>query len=458
MEISLRPTLKRFWLPLLVTLPLAGMLLAAPLWQRWREGTAGLDPSYRYHFIQPPSDSITLALGREIAFYQERVSRNPQDGLDRTSLASTYLKMARATGDANWYVLAEQEAKRSLTNLPFNNYGATLVLARVAEAKHEFKQAIQLANQVLQGQPDNSDAFSILVTANLAIGKVDAADRAADLLVGQIPTQGSLALRALVKVAQGKDAVAIENFRQALAAEEPGETGSSAWTRTLLARFYFKRGNPQQAIALYNETLRVLPKYPLALVNLAELETRLGRYQAAEQHYSQVFVSPAYPNVFDHVALQGLSRIKQLQGDSVAAKDLRDKAENLLRQHLSLNAFGHRRVLARLLLDGGDSADVAEALTLMQAEVKVRRDAETLDTLAWALSRSDRWQEARQVMQEALRWGIRDAAMFYRVGAIEQALGNPTQAIAYFERAQATDPSFNEQARQTLGLGGEIGY
>jgi tetratricopeptide (TPR) repeat protein len=278
------------------------------------------------------------------------------------------------------------------------------------------------------------------------------------LLVGQIPTQGSLALRALVKVAQGKDAVAIENFRQALAAEEPGETGSSAWTRTLLARFYFKRGNPQQAIALYNETLRVLPKYPLALVNLAELETRLGRYQAAEQHYSQVFVSPAYPNVFDHVALQGLSRIKQLQGDSVAAKDLRDKAENLLRQHLSLNAFGHRRVLARLLLDGGDSADVAEALTLMQAEVKVRRDAETLDTLAWALSRSDRWQEARQVMQEALRWGIRDAAMFYRVGAIEQALGNPTQAIAYFERAQATDPSFNEQARQTLGLGGEIGY
>jgi hypothetical protein len=44
--------------------------------------------------------------------------------------------------------------------------------------------------------------------------------------------------------------------------------------------------------------------------------------------------------------------------------------------------FGHRRDLASLLLEKGRSQDVAEALALMQEEVKIRRDAVTLDTLA----------------------------------------------------------------------------
>ncbi|HBE21679.1 MAG TPA: hypothetical protein DEG17_23645 [Cyanobacteria bacterium UBA11149] len=444
---------KSFLLLLSVAISVVSISVAFPIaWRLWKENT-GLNTAYLYRFEKISSGSVTHNLNQEIKLYQERIRRHPEDGLDLAALAKTYLKMARATGDGNWYLLAEQTAKRSLTNLPFNNHSAILALARVAEAKHEFTNSISLAEQVLKEKPENEDGLSILVISNLAIGKVDVAAKAADNLVNQTYSIGSLTLRALVNKARGKDEATLQDFQEALATEEPGEAGSSAWVRTMLGRFYFQRGKYQLAGQLYRESLRILPRYPLALVNLAELETRLGHYREAEKYYSQVFVSPAYPNVFDHVAFHGLARVKKLQGDRRGAKIEWEKAEGLLRQHLTVNSFGHRRELARLLLETGESNHIAEALSLMEAEVKVRRDAETLDTLAWALVSANRWEEAQAVIEEALRWGIRDPGIFYRAGNIAEKLGQKQQAISYFQLAQKTNPAFDGQARQTLGLG-----
>ncbi|MFB8791567.1 MAG: tetratricopeptide repeat protein [Potamolinea sp.] len=450
---SVSLSLPKFNLSLLLALPIVGILLIAAISLKlWNENT-GIDSAYRYRFGKSSTGNVTSTLSKEISFYQERISRNPQAGLDNTALAQVYLKMARATGDANWYLLAEQTAKRSLSNLPFNNSGAILALAKIAEARHDFKQTIELSQKVLQEKPGHEDALSLLVTSYLAIGKVDEATRVANQLVEQIPSLGTLTLRALVNQAQGKDEAAIKDFKLALAAEEPGEAGSSAWVRTLLGRFYYKRGNHQLAGQLYRESLRILPRYPLALISLAELETRRKNYNTAIEYYSQVFISPAYQNVFDHVALHGIAVVKKLQSDEVDAKKQWEQAKHLLREHLDISSFGHRRELARLLLESEQSKDTSEALSLMQAEVKVRRDPETLDTLAWALTNSGLLNEARQVMKEALSGGIREAGMFYRAGIIEQKLGNSAEAAVYFQLAQKTDPTFDEQARLLLGIG-----
>lgn len=458
--------LKRFWVLFLLGVPLASILLftMSPSWRFLSEDllkqeSAKLEAPYRYRFDKslPGTANPIGSLQREIAFYQERIRQDPEGGLERASLATAYLKMARATEEGSWYLLAEQAAQRSLANLPFENNGAVLILARVAQARHDFSETTRLAKEILRSQPGNEDALAVLVTVNLAMGKVKEAQQAATTLVEQIPTLESLTMLALVKVAQGKDREAIQAFNWALATEEAGETGSSASTRTLLGQFYAKRGQLAIAGELYRETLRILPGYRLALVHLAELETRLGQYKAAESYYNQVIAySKESSTVFDHIVLRGKARLKQLQGDQPQAIALRQEAEVLLRQTATghgSGSFGHRRELARLFLEGSDPTDVAEALSLMQAELSIRRDPETLDTLAWALSRSGRWREAQQVMQELLHTGIRDAGMFYRAGTIEQALGNSSQARAYFQTAQKIDPKFNEQARRSLGLG-----
>jgi tetratricopeptide (TPR) repeat protein len=424
-----------------------------------------LDEPYRYQFANTSSQvsSSTALIQQEIAFYQERIHHNPQAGLDRSLLAMAYLQMARTTGEGSWYLLAEQLAQQSLTNLPFDNPDALLVMARVAEARHDFTGALRLAEQV----SGDRDAIAIQVTANLAIGNLIAASQAAGKLVTRFPSISSLTLKALVKAAAGKDQEALEAFHQALQTEEVGEISSSARTRVLLGRFYYERGELELAKALYREALRISPDYPLALINLAQLEIRQGQYRAADRYYAQVIASSRGTlRVFDPTVLRGRARIQQLQGNQDKAEELWMQAETQLRQSITdtsrvtetaTTAFGHERDLARLLLERGRSQDVAEALTLMRSQIQSRRDADTLDTFAWALSRSGEWQEAQQVIQEAIQQGIQDAGIYYRAGIIEQALGNQSKATEYFQKVEEIDPEFGDRAHDALGLGAGLG-
>ncbi len=446
--------LKSKWLLLLIV-PIATTLVVSYFTQSDRLPTA-----YRYSVSRslPGTDNRRATVLKEINFYRQKVSQNPDSGLNLASLAQAYFQMAKATGESSWYLLAEQAAERSLSNLPFNNQGAVIVLARVAQARHDFTQAIGLSQEVLKTQPRNQGALAVLATSKLAMGELQQAKTAADTLVNKDPSQGNLSLQALVLTAQGEEQAAIDTFKSALSMEEAGETGSSAYTRVLLGQFYYKHGQIELAENLYKEALRIIPRYPLALLHLAELKTRQEDYKAAESFYSQVLRnSQKSVTTYDHAVFRGKARLKQLQGDRQQAVKLLTEAETLLRQENATGhgngSFGHQRELARLLLEKNRPQDTAEALSLMQAEVKIRRDAQTLDTFAWALSDSGRIKEAQKVIQEALQLGTKDAAIFYRAAAIEQALGNDRQALIYQKLSQQIDPTFDEQARRTSGLG-----
>ncbi|MEL6139487.1 MAG: tetratricopeptide repeat protein, partial [Cyanobacteria bacterium J06628_6] len=273
-----------------------------------------LPPSpYDYPFSPTRDASITTQLTQEVTFYKARIQQNPEDGLNQAALATTYLRLARATGSDNWYLLAEQTAQQSLANLPYNNTGALLTQAKIAEARHDFDRAIELGQQVLEISSLQEDALAILITSHLAKGNLTEASQLVEQLVSRVPTQNAHTLRALVYMARGQDDQAIASFQSALSVEEPGEVGSSVRTRTLMGRFYAGRGERVAAKQLYQEALAILPRSPQPLIYLAQLEARSGRYRAAERLYNQVFSSQDYPNVWDHVALQGLAGVKQLR-------------------------------------------------------------------------------------------------------------------------------------------------
>ena len=405
---------------------------------------------YRYHFDRLPQGAITRLLRDEIAFYQSRIQRTPQSGLDRAGLAGAYLKMARITGDLRWYLLAEDTARQSLANLPVSNAAAPLVLARVAEARHDFATAIRLA----RAAGPSEDSLPILVTSNLARGDVPAAARTVAELVAADPSLRSYTLRALVEVARGQDVGAEADFRQAMAMEEPEEVASSTWVRSLYGRFLYQHGRLDPARELFTEALRILPQYPLALTDLAVLELRQGQYAAAIDHLTRVVtISAASPNVYDHVVLRGLAQAADLEGRHDEAALFWALAEARLRQDSASGAYGHRRELARLLLTRGQPEDLTEVLSLLQAELTVRTDPDTFDTLAWALSRAGRWQEADWAARQALRWGVHDARYFYRAATTAQALGDGVQAQTYLRLMRAADPTFDERALEVAGIG-----
>lgn len=124
----------------------------------------------------------------------------------------------------------------------------------------------------------------------------------------------------------------------------------------------------------------------------------------------------------------------------------------LFRQHQDLSTFGHRRELARLLLARGRAEDLPEALSLMEADLQVRRDVETLDTYAWALGRAGRWEEAQVVLQEALSSGVQHARILYRAGQGAAQLGDVKQSEMYLNQAREIDPTFDQKAQKLWGL------
>jgi tetratricopeptide (TPR) repeat protein len=409
----------------------------------------GRPSPYRYPFSRPPQGTITGMLRDAIAFYQGRIARTPESGLDRAALAGAYLQMARTTGDLRWYLLAEDTARESLAILPVSNAGATLVVARAAEARHDFAVAIRLARAV----GPNEDALPILITSSLARGDVQVAARASAALVAAGPSLQSYALRALIEVARGHDAEAEADFLRALASEEAGEVASSTWVRSLYGRFLVHHGRMNLARELFTEALRILPQYPPALTNLAVLELRQGQYAAAIDHLTRIVtISAASPNVYDHVVLRGLAQAKELEGRHDEAARFWAEAEARLRQDAASGAYGHRRELGRLLLTRGHREDLPEVLMLLRTELTVRADPDTFDTLAWALFRAGQWREADAAARQALRWGVRDARYFYRAATTAEALGDTARAQAYLRMMRGVDPTFDQRALQVDGI------
>lgn len=414
-----------------------------------------LDAPYRYPFV--PQGQPIAALHQEIGFYQERTRQFPDRALDQAALATAYLRMARTTGAGNWYLLADQAAQQSLALLPVDNTEALAVLARVAEAQHDFAGAMALANKI----PNPQEALPVQISVNLAMGNLREANQQADQLVDDTLSTSAFTLQALTRHAVGNDQAALQSFRYALEAEGAGEMSQSARTRTLLGRFYYERGQLQQAEDLYQEALRILPNSPPALINLAQLELRRGNYRKAERYYDRLEQSAqGIPTVYDPLVLRSRAQIHALQGQSDQATALWAQAETQLRQSLNDNsrfAFGHRRDLARLLLERGRSQDFPEAVQLMETEVKRRRDAETLSTYAWALAQMNQWQTAQQVIQSAIALGTQDAGLFHRAALIERALGNTAEADRQLQRTQTIDPNFDGTAQRIMDLGVGLG-
>ena len=98
---------------------------------------------YRYS-IDPASDAEAQATDA-IAALEARVQAMPSP-FDDAELAELYFRRAQRDGDPADYPLAEARARRSLDALASPN-PAVLTLAKLADARHDFRAAIELTHR-----------------------------------------------------------------------------------------------------------------------------------------------------------------------------------------------------------------------------------------------------------------------------------------------------------------------
>jgi tetratricopeptide (TPR) repeat protein len=87
--------------------------------------------------------------------------------------------------------------------------------------------------------------------------------------------------------------------------------------------------------------------------------------------------------------------------------------------------------------------DPAEAVRLAEREAQTRQDVHTLDTLAWAYYRAERYNDALAAEQHALRLGTQNPLFYYHLGMIQNSLGNKSEARANVQKALDLNPHFS---------------
>jgi tetratricopeptide (TPR) repeat protein len=434
----------------LIALAIASLGLVSMLGFKFDGGKPLSDVAPYNHPIFTTSQNLTA----QIADYEKRLKSDPDGQLVLTSLAALYAKQAKLTGDFPLFDRAEELAGKSYKEVQFYNDGAKVVLADIAQARHEFKTAIALSREIIASKYSRRQgklgALSVLVTSYLATGDLKNASSAADLLVDLYPSVGSYDLHALVMTAQGRDEEALYDFKSAFAHESFGDYAESSRLRCYWGRFSMKHGQYERADGLFKEALRIVPNDPMALNLLGELELREKKYHEAESHFIEAF-SASKQMVF----LLGEIQAKRLAGETAEADDLNHQVEKLIRSELNRpRSYAHRLELVRLLLDRGDQAEpqvpqaslaplANETIELAQQELKGRQSAETLFYLAKSYARAGDWDQARKTVRLLLDTGVHDPEYFGLAESIERSLKNPAKAKFYLDRQHELDSHYS---------------
>ncbi len=371
------------------------------------------DPAVvRYRYADAPD--LEADVPGMIAQLEERVNGPIGSAMDMSELADMYQRRALQDGDLEDYKRAEAMARRSLAAMPERN-SASLTLAKLANAQHRFREAIGIVKQQLTIR-QSSGAYLILATAHLALGELPAALETCESALKVTPSTSGYLMRALVEQAQGRDPQAAADFARAASVEGAGERQAAARLRTLWGRFLLRRGDLASATLVLDEALRIVPDFPLARAQKAELALRTGKMKEARAMFEQAFASSRQVRY-----LIDLARAQELDGDKAAADASRTQVEKMVRAELADHGFGHQLDLVEILVDRGTPKDLDEAVRLAREEVERRPSADTRFQLARGLSRAGKRDEAVAQIDAALATGARDARMFELAARLENS-------------------------------------
>ncbi|MBA2541562.1 MAG: hypothetical protein H0V17_18105 [Deltaproteobacteria bacterium] len=351
--------------------------------------------------------------------------------IDLAELADGHFRRAQLTGDKRDYDQAEALARQSLTILPTPN-GAALTLAKLANTRHEFHEALKIAHDYKR---KSVAVPTIQATAHLALGNLQAAAEAANAAVAIKPDASTYLMRALVLQAQGRDREVAADFASAVRLEDQGDPQGAARLRSMWGRFLLRRGDLEGAGWLFDEALRIAPEFTLAQALRGELLLRSGKPKDAVTQLEQAFAASRQVRY-----LIDQARALEAAGDVKNADAVRAQVETIVRAELGEGGLGHRLDLVEVLVDRGTTPRLTEAIALGREEVRRRPSADTRYQLARAYARAGDVAQAMVELQGALATGAHEPQFYELASRLEKLRGDAGRAAMYAKLAAELDP------------------
>ena len=114
-----------------------------------------------------------------------------------------------------------------------------------------------------------------------------------------------------------------------------------------------------------------------------------------------------------------------------------------LRARSNSNASMPCAMSYRCVTIGRRSTAPDETIAIARRDVAARDDVFAEDTLAWALARDGRWDDARSAARKAVRRNTQDARLQYHAGVIAMETGDRADAVRRLQLALALNPQFH---------------
>lgn len=398
------------------TVTLAGLVLAA-------SGALGVTHGQRDQSRTPVSAPLVAAphvargdVAAQVDSLEAQVQSQPRDGRAWATLGHAYVELARLNGDPTNYTRSREALDRALALDPHDDL-ALAGEAALAAAKHHFSEALHRARAALQINPYQSVGLAIQVDALTELGRYAEQQHALAVADTRSPGSAVLTRRSYAFELRGDLDDAARMLRRALVlATAPTDR---AYVLTQIAELDRKSGRLDAAERHLRQAREEDPAYVPAWASQARLAVASGDLETAETWWRKVeTTSPSFDSSLE------LAELLQVTGRvSEAEKYLRTAAE-IVAKEAARGVHGDLEV-AQLEADHGSPE---RALVAAKVEWSRRHSVHVADALAWALHRNGRSADALEYSVAATRLGTPDPQFWLHRGLIEAALGDDATA------------------------------
>ena len=248
-----------------------------------RDGTRR--PATAVAQVDPLTASIEAA--------QQRLQEVPGDYSTWAQLGSAYVEQARVTADPTYYVKADGALRQSLALRPQDNDAALTGQGALANARHDFAAAADLAGRALAINSYGATAWGVLVDARTQLGDYAGATEALQRMLELDPGLASFTRASYDAELHGDLAGARAALEQALETARDG--AGEAFCRTYLGALAFSTGDLDEAADQYTAGLDVAPADPALLLGRARVLAARGEVEAAVRDFRTVVGAQPLP-------------------------------------------------------------------------------------------------------------------------------------------------------------------
>jgi tetratricopeptide (TPR) repeat protein len=377
---------------------------------------------------------VVVALGALYALDDTArpIAARPASADALTRRGNVELQRARETADPAHYSAAEAAFEGALRR-DRGSVDATIGMATLALARHDFRGGLRYARRARLLGPELARPFSVLVDAEVELGRYEQAGRSLQQMIDLRPNLASYARVSYFRELHGDLPGATRAMSLAVSAGG-GVPENVAYVQTLLGDLEAMRGRTRAARRAYAAALRGVAGYVPAIASRAQLDGATGRLTQAIRGYRDIVRRRPLPQYV--IALGETQQAAGRRADARESFALVDAERRLL----AANGVNTDVEIALFEADHGNRRRaVALARRAWQAAPSVR----SADAVSWALSRSRRSSDALAWARRALRLGSRDPLILTRAGLTARAAGRDREARRYLRRALRANPRFS---------------